>query len=358
MPMSKVEHPIRVLIVDDSQFMRQTLRVWLNRDRHIKVVGTAGDAYEAHTMIRELNPDIITLDVQMPMMDGITFLAKLMKVRPMPVLMVSVLTEEGAKSSIRALELGAVDYIAKPTSANEGGWEVMLTEVARKIKLSAKANMAVSAAKSPTASRPLHFNGGKSRKPWVIAMGASTGGVEALKTILGQLPGNMPPILIVQHMPPVFTASLAERLDQSCLSKVQEARHGQALMPGHVYIATGYYHLKVIKHSQWQYYCQLEESEPINSQRPSIDVLFHSLAQQAEDSAVGVLLTGMGVDGAEGMLAIRNAGGVTVGQDEASSTIYGMVRQARTIGSVASQEPLDRIAETLVRICEEEYHVA
>ncbi len=349
---------IRVLIVDDSQFIRQTFRAWLNRNPAIKVVGTAGDATEATEMIARLHPDVLTLDVNMPMMDGVTFLKKVMARHPMPVVMVSALTEQGADVTVEALAAGAVDYVTKPSGAAEGGWEHTLTDLTKKVKFAAEKGCHSShhATITPTKTKRYRFRAGASIRPWIIGIGASTGGVEALLEVLKPLPGDMPPIVIVQHAPPVFTASFARRLDKVCAMKVVEAQHHQKILPGHVYIAPGFYHLRIKRQEgagMGQYWCELDEEEPVNGFRPSVNTLFDSLAQQAGKDAIGVILTGMGEDGADGLLNMREAGAMTFGQNQASCVVYGMPKAAQERGAVVRQLSLEALPQAIIHTCEE-----
>jgi len=339
---------VKVLIVDDSAVIRQLLSMLLSEDPEIEVVGTAGDPLIARDRIKALNPDVVTLDVEMPNMDGVTFLRKIMTLRPMPVLMVSTLTQAGAETTLEALEIGAVDFVAKPVQDAVNGLAEIGDELRAKVKQAARArigrgNASMSARKS---SRVYSAGGDK-----LVAIGASTGGVEALKTVLMNLPAQCPPIVITQHMPPRFTAAFAERLNRECPMRVSEAKHNEAIEPGHVYIAPGSHHLEVVRVSN-QYRCTLNESAPVSGHRPSVDVLFRSVADVAGRGAVGAILTGMGKDGAEGLLAMRKAGAHTLGQDENSALIYGMPRVAFERGAVMRQVPLSHMADAIMEACE------
>jgi two-component system chemotaxis response regulator CheB len=341
--------PVRVLIVDDSALIRQLLTTLLSSDPEIEVVGTADDPYAARDRIKALNPDVVTLDVEMPHMDGITFLRKIMTLRPMPVIMVSTLTQAGADITLEALEIGAVDFIAKPSTDSAHALPALARELQAKIKAAARTRMSVRAVMTAPAikkvARSVRTNGK------IVAIGASTGGVEALKTVLMQLPADCPPIVITQHMPPRFTAAFAQRLDRECPMAVSEAADGDVLEQGHVYIAPGSHHLQVVK-SGTGYRCALDEGPPMSGHRPSVDVLFRSVARVVGRSAIGVILTGMGKDGADGLLELRKAGGLTIGQDEASSLIYGMPQVAFERGAVMRQCSLNQVADAILDACE------
>jgi two-component system chemotaxis response regulator CheB len=317
--------PVRVMIVDDSALMRQLLSACLAQDPEIEVVGTAADPFEARDLIKALNPDVITLDIEMPKMDGVTFLRKIMTLRPMPVVMISTLTQAGADITLEALEVGAVDFIAKPTRDIGAVMAELSGELQAKVKAAARVRVRARRFAPQTAKPALIAGDLSSRK--IVAIGASTGGVEALKAVLTQLPSDCPPVLITQHMPERFTASFAKRLNGECAMTVSEARHGELVEQGHVYIAPGARHLELAK-SGGRFVCRLTDDPPVSGHRPSVDVLFRSVAQIAGPDTVGVILTGMGKDGAEGMVRLRQAGAVTLGQDEASSLIYGMPRVA------------------------------
>jgi two-component system chemotaxis response regulator CheB len=341
--------PVRVLIVDDSALIRQLLTTLLSADPEIEVVGTADDPYVARDRIKALNPDVVTLDVEMPHMDGITFLRKIMTLRPMPVIMISTLTQAGADVTLEALEIGAVDFVAKPSSDAAKALPALAGELQAKVKAAARTRIATRAAmaaipikKSTRSVRP----NGK-----IIAIGASTGGVEALKVVLMQLPADCPPIVITQHMPPRFTAAFAQRLNRECPMTVSEAADGDIIEPGHAYIAPGSHHLQLVK-SGSGYRCALDDGPPVTGHRPSVDVLFRSVARSVGKSAIGVILTGMGKDGAEGLLELRKAGGQTIGQDEASSLIYGMPHVAFERGGVMRQCSLNNVADAILDACE------
>ncbi|MBI1686901.1 protein-glutamate methylesterase/protein-glutamine glutaminase [Caulobacter hibisci] len=332
---------IRVLVVDDSATMRGLITAALNRDPEIEVVGAAGDPFEARGMIKALNPDVVTLDIEMPNMNGIEFLEKIMRLRPMPVVMVSSLTQAGAEMTLRALELGAVDCVGKPTTAT--GTAEALAEVAEKVRTAARASVRTKADAAPvTARRGNYLPSGD-----VVSIGSSTGGVEALLAILTQFPETCPPTVITQHMPATFTASFAARLDRASGAKVQEATDGALLEPGKVYVAPGgATHLEVVRSAGLR--CRLTAGDPVSGHRPSVDVLFRSVAQAVGEKAVGAILTGMGRDGAQGLLQMRQAGARTVGQDEASCVVYGMPRAAFEIGAVEKQVSLSSIGQSIL----------
>jgi two-component system chemotaxis response regulator CheB len=340
-------HRVRVLIVDDSALMRQILRETLESDAGIEVVGTASDPFVARNLIKLRNPDVITLDVEMPRLDGLSFLEKLMRLRPTPVVMISALTRDGADVTLRALELGAVDFVPKPTIDIEHSWPQLRDEVIAKIKAAAGATLrsqpVVRVEDNVMTKPPRIFKGSDQ----IVAIGASTGGVMALGEVLSAMPADAPGILVVQHMPPKFTQRFAERLDGKLRLTVVEAEDGQAVLRGHVYVAPGDRHLSVIR-SGAKYRCKLSDGPAISGHIPSSDVLFRSVAEAAAGNAIGVLLTGMGRDGAEGLLAMRQAGAFTIGQDEASCLIYGMPRAARELGAVDCELPLGRIAESIL----------
>jgi two-component system chemotaxis response regulator CheB len=334
---------IRVLIVDDSATMRSLISTILSRDPEIEVVGEAGDPLEAREAIKRLNPDVLTLDVEMPNMNGIDFLEKIMRLRPMPVVMVSTLTVRGAEATMEALELGAIDCVAKPSTGGLEGFH----DLPFKVKAAAKAKVRPLRQAEPGAPKlaPLEHT----PNDCIIAIGSSTGGVEALITVLSRFPANCPPTVITQHMPATFTKSFSERLDRLCAPKVAEAYDGAVLESGRIYIAPGGdTHLEISGGSSGLR-CRLSDGPAVNGHRPSVDVLFRSVAKVAGPKAIGAILTGMGRDGAEGLLAMRRAGARTVGQDESSSVVYGMPKAAFEIGAVERQAPLERIAAELLK---------
>ncbi len=332
-----------VLIVDDSATMRAMICRALQRDADITVVGQACDPLEARQAIRELNPDVVTLDVEMPGMNGLDFLERLMRLRPMPVVMISSLTRSGAEATLRALELGAVDCVAKPRLGDTAGFD-RLPEIVRAAKGARLHPLRhTPPPRAATGFVPAHR---------VLAIGASTGGVEALLAILSSFPANCPPTVITQHMPAAFTASFAKRLDRSCAASVTEAWDGAPLSPGQVYLAPGgVAHLGLAGPPNGPWHCRLSDTGAVNGHRPSVDVLFESVALTARARSVGVILTGMGRDGAQGLLALREAGGRTLGQDEATSVIYGMPKAAFELGSVQSQVPLHGAATAMLAAC-------
>lgn len=340
----------RVLVVDDSQLMRNLLTQIIQLSPDMKAVGAAADAQSAREMIKSLNPDVLTLDINMPGMDGIEFLDRLMRLRPMPVVMVSALTETASDITLRALELGAVDFIGKPRTDSESAITAYAEELADKIRTARSAHLLrYPAPIESIAPRPFHsssssaFGSGQNRVGKIIFVGASTGGTEALKVFLMGMPANCPPILVVQHMPVSFTGSFARRLDTLCPPKVIEAQGNERIEPGTVYIAPGHSHLRIRRGSD-AYMTELLQTLPVNRHRPSVDVLFDSAAELVGNQALAVILTGMGKDGAQGMLRMRQAGAKTFGQDEASCVVYGMPREAFAIGAVEEQYSLNEIA--------------
>jgi len=331
---------IRVLVVDDSATMRGLITARLRVDPMIEVVGHASDPHEARYAIKQLNPDVITLDIEMPNMDGIEFLDKIMRLRPTPVIMISTLTQRGADVSLRALEIGAFDCIAKPSNGSSDDFDLLVEKVKaaadsrRRFRRQGAAKRGTDAAFMPDDR--------------VIAIGASTGGVEALISILSQFPSNCPPTVISQHMPATFTKSFASRLNNLCRASVCEATEGAPLGVGQIYLAPGDFHLEVAGSGSFR--CHLSDGPKVNGHRPSVDVMFKSVVRAVGGRAIGVILTGMGRDGAEGLLALHKAGAETLGQDEQSCVVYGMPRIAFEMGAVARQLPLERIGETLVRL--------
>ncbi|MER0238490.1 chemotaxis response regulator protein-glutamate methylesterase [Fulvimarina sp. MAC8] len=333
--------PVKVIIVDDSATMRMLLRNALKQDDGISVVGEAKSAADARQKIKELNPDVVTLDVEMPGMDGLEFLEKIMRLRPMPVIMVSSLTAPGAAAAITALEYGAFDCVGKPNGTNGSTFE----SLPNLIRQASSAGRQISQRTPTTTQGPAPTSPDLQRKaawPDVVAIGASTGGVEALIALLSDYPEDCPPTVIVQHMPETFTSSFASRLDRACKAKVSEAKEGDPLVRGHIYLARGGRHLVVKKTGVAR--CVYRDNDPVQGHRPSVDVLFKSVSEQYGNTASGILLTGMGRDGAEGLLTIREAGGRTVAQDEATSLVYGMPRAAHDIGAVNKGTPLKKIA--------------
>jgi two-component system, chemotaxis family, protein-glutamate methylesterase/glutaminase len=338
--------PIRVLIVDDSALIRQLLTAILGGDKEIEVVGVAPDPIAARDKIKALNPDVLTLDIEMPRMDGLSFLEKLMALRPMPVVVVSTLTQKGADAALRALELGAIDYVAKPLSDIREGVSALGGELITKVKAAAVARISARS-RGQVARKPHVFDHRLSTEGRLVAVGASTGGVEALQELFTALPANIPATLVTQHMPAGFTACFAKRLDERCAMTVTEAANGVRVLPGHVYIAPGNRHLELVR-SGAHYFCHLHDGPPVSGHRPSVDVLFNSFAAVAGKNAIGVILTGMGSDGAAGLLKMRQAGARTMGQDEASCLIYGMPKAAKRFGGVEAEFPLAKLPQEIL----------
>lgn len=341
--------PIRVLIVDDSALIRQILSELLSSEPGIEVVGTAQHPLIARRMIKELDPDVLTLDVEMPEMDGLSFLAKLMALRPMPVVMVSSLTDAGAQSTLQALELGAVDFVCKPAVDLRHGMGALRDELVQKVRAAAAARGRLGL-RPATAQRTIRPAASSGSSEQVIAIGASTGGVEALRELICALPPDGPGVLVTQHMPAKFTMSFAARLDGMAAVTVREAIDGVRLLPGHVQIAPGNRHLELAR-SGADFRCSVTDGPSVSGHRPSVDVLFESVARSAGNKAVGVILTGMGRDGAAGLLAMREAGAFTIGQDEASCLIYGMPKAAHDIGASQVELPLHRIPGEVLDHC-------
>ncbi len=342
------DNRIRTLVVDDSALMRAMIPTMLETSPEIEVVGTASNPFTARDMIKSLAPDVITLDVEMPKMDGISFLEKIMSLRPMPVVMVSSLTQEGADITLRALELGAVDFVAKPQVDLERAMPELAGELVAKVRAAASAPVRVRARRTAgdREDRPVSFRTTEK----IIAIGASTGGVELLGKLLSGFPADAPATVIAQHMPSHFTRQFSARLDGRSAAVVSEAEDGQVLKPGQVVIAPGGRHLSVTR-SGTDYVCRLTDGDPVSGHKPSVDVLFNSVAQACGANAVGVILTGMGRDGARGLLAMREAGAATIGQDEKTSLVYGMPKVAYEIGAVLHQVPQDKILPTISELC-------
>lgn len=334
--------PARVLVVDDSPTMRGLITAVLNSDPEVNVVGQAGDALQARAAIKELNPDVVTLDIEMPNMNGLEFLEKIMRLRPMPVIMVSTMTHRGAEATLAALEIGAFDCVGKPMP----GESRPFGDLADKVKAAARAQRRQAPAPTVAMSAPAaDFRVGRK----IVAIGSSTGGVEALIAVLQKFPQNCPPTVITQHMPPTFTKSFAERLNRLCAPVVQEATDGARLEIGKIYLAPGGdRHLQVVNASAPS--CRLIERDPVNGHRPSVDVLFDSVAELAGRNAVGVILTGMGRDGAAGLLKMRHAGARTIGQNEKTCVVYGMPRVAHELGAVEHQLPLASIGDEILKL--------
>ena len=355
--MSLIKPKIRVIVVDDSALVRSLLAEIINRQSDMECIGTANDPLIAREMIRELNPDVITLDVEMPRMDGIDFLGRLMRLRPMPVLMISTLTERGAEVTLRALELGAIDFVAKPRVGVANGLQELANQIVDKIRVAAVAQVrrlavgphgvAASAAKTAAPRIPMTGLLGRVSTEKIIAIGASTGGTEAIREVLTHLPADCPAIVITQHMPPGFTTSFAARLDSLCQMTVKEAEHGERLLPGHAYIAPGGKHFSITR-SGANYVAVVDDAPPVNRHKPSVEVLFKSVATHAGRNACGIMLTGMGADGAIAMREMRNAGSYNLVQDEASCIVFGMPREAIAHGAADEVLPLGQIAGALL----------
>ncbi len=345
--------PIKVLVIDDSALIRSLLSEIINKQPDMKVVGTAPDPLVAREKIKALNPDVLTLDVEMPKMDGLVFLEKLMRLRPIPVIMVSSLTEKSSSITLHALELGAIDFVTKPKLDIRNGLQEYAEELTDKIRCAAKARLGRTSATK-------QMSGGVDRKNTadavlpaesrtfsttekVILLGASTGGTEALKAFLVDMPPDGPGILITQHMPETFTKTFAKRLDSLCKIAVKEAEHGERVLPGHAYLAPGNRHL-LLKRSGANYVTELSDGPPVSRHRPSVDVLFRSAANCAGKNAIGVIMTGMGDDGAAGMLEMHQAGAYTLAQDEQTCVVFGMPKEAISRGAVDEIVPLQELA--------------
>ncbi len=340
---------IKVLIVDDSSLIRQLMTSILSADAEIEVIGTAKDPYDARDKIKALKPDVITLDVEMPKMDGVTFLRNLMRLHPLPVVMVSTLTDAGANITLEALELGAVDYVSKPKMNFQEGMMAYADEIVSKVKAAAKANIkGGNVAQNP--AKPVTAGSGSLKfktTDMIIAIGASTGGTEALKDILCQLPANTPGIVISQHIPGAFSTAFAERLNQNSAMSVSEAIEGQQVLPGHAYVAPGNHHLQ-IRRDGARFVCHIDSGEPVNRHKPSVEVMFKSVAENVGANSLCILLTGMGDDGSEAMGVMRAAGAPTIAQDEQSSVVWGMPGEAVKRGHADEVISLHHIAERIL----------
>lgn len=340
---------IKILVIDDSALIRGVLREIINRENDMECVGAAPDPLVARELIKALNPDVLTLDVEMPKMDGLDFLERLMRLRPMPVLMISTLTEGGSNITFRALELGAVDFVAKPKLDIARGMEEYAIEITDKIRAVAQAQVRkkiidplIQQKFSADAILP-SFKRKYSSTEKLIVIGASTGGTEAIKEILNKLPADAPGVLVAQHMPEHFTKSFADRLNSLCRISVKEAEHNERILPGFAYIAPGNSHL-LINRSGARYMVALNQGPLVNRHRPSVDVLFRSAANVAGANALGIILTGMGKDGVQGMLEMKQAGSHTIAQDEASCVVFGMPKEAIAAGGAREVLPLQNIA--------------
>ena len=348
---------VKVLIVDDSALVRQVLTSVLESNKNIEVVGAAKDPFDARDKIKEFLPDVLTLDIEMPKMDGVTFLKNLMRLRPMPVIMISSLTENGAEITLEALECGAVDFVSKPKIDVQAGLNDYADEIIEKVLSAAKSKVRERVAparkvrKKLSADAILDKSTAKGRfktTDRIIALGASTGGTEAIREVLENMPADAPSIVISQHIPIAFSAPFAIRMNSASQMTVCEAHDGQQILPGHVYIAPGDRHL-IIECSGGQYICRLNDGPPVNRHKPSVDVMFRSVAQNVGSNALGVILTGMGADGAEGLKEILDQGGVTLVQDEHTSVVWGMPGTAAKIGAAQKEVPLEKIANELIK---------
>ena len=339
---------ISVLVIDDSALVRELLSKIIPVDGDIDVVDTAPDPYIAREKIKKHNPDVLTLDVEMPRMDGITFLRNLMRLRPMPVIMISALTEKGAAKTLEAMELGAVGYITKPSSDLGGQLELYGKEIREKIREAAGSNFRRAFAARGEASSQEPPKGSINARGRIIGIGASAGGTEAIQAVLSRMPSDSPGVVVCQHMPVLFTSMFAARLDQSTGLNVNLAKDREEILQGHVYIAPGDRHLQVVRQGE-RFYCRLNDSPEVNHHKPSVDTLFLSLAEHAKDRAIGVILTGMGRDGAEGLQEMHRRGAVTLAQDEATSLVWGMPGAAVKLNAVDVVVPLEGIPEVLVK---------
>jgi two-component system, chemotaxis family, protein-glutamate methylesterase/glutaminase len=346
----------KVVVVDDSALVRSILTEIINRQSDMECIGAAADPLVAREMIRNLNPDVITLDVEMPKMDGLDFLQRLMRLRPMPVVMVSTLTERGAEVTLKALELGAIDFVAKPKIGVADGIRQLADDITDKIRIASKAHIRRAPAPAPAATggataapaKPVTMASlGRMSTEKIIFIGASTGGTEATKDVLINLPADCPAVVITQHMPPGFTKSYAARLDGLCRIRVKEAQDGERILPGHGYIAPGGFHLSV-ERSGANYIARVQDGEPVNRHKPSVEVLFHSAARVVGPNALGVMLTGMGADGAKAMKVMKDAGSYNFVQDEATCVVFGMPREAIAAGAADEVLPLQQIAQRLI----------
>jgi len=358
---------IKVLIVDDSALVRQVMTEILSANSSIEVVGTAQDPFDAREKIKKLKPDVLTLDVEMPKMDGITFLSNLMRLHPIPVVMVSTLTQKGADITFEALELGAIDFVSKPTIGVADGLSDYAAEICEKVITASTVNVskisdrrarqatnseAIKANPKLSADAVLEKRSAPKTKlkttDRIIALGASTGGTEAIKEVLMAMPVNSPGIVISQHIPEAFSKPFAERMDKNSAMTVYEAVDGQQILPGHVYIAPGNRHL-IVERSGARYICRLNDGSPVNRHKPSVDVMFRSVAQNVGPNAIGVILTGMGADGADGLKEMLENGASTLVQDEKSSVVWGMPGEAFKRGATKDQYPLEKIAKELLK---------
>ena len=349
---------IKVLVVDDSALIRKLLTEMLSQDKDIEVVGTASDPLIARNKIKKLNPDVLTLDIEMPRMDGIAFLSNLMRLRPMPVVMISTLTEKGAPITLEALELGAVDYVAKPQDGK--ALSKYAEEIVSKVKTAAMANVKNRTSRQvpptpkveknapPVPTQSQIISTSNIRSNFVVAIGASTGGTEAIREVLLDVPKECPPIVVVQHIPGAFSLSFAERLNRQCEPNVIQVTNGEVIQPGNVYLAPGDDHMYLLRHGS-NVSCHLNKKPPVNRHRPSVEVLFDSVAEVIGKNCLAIMLTGMGADGCEGMLKIKQKGGDTIAQDEASSVVWGMPGAVVEMGAANKVLPLHKIAEYIMK---------
>ncbi|MEE9493877.1 MAG: chemotaxis response regulator protein-glutamate methylesterase [Gammaproteobacteria bacterium] len=350
---------ITVLIVDDSALVRKMLTRMLESDPHISVIGTAIDPLMARDKIKQLNPDVLTLDVEMPRMDGVSFLKNLMRLRPMPVVMVSSLTVKGADVTLQALEYGAVDFVSKPAADLAASFDGYAEELITKVKIAACAKVSrlvVDDADAGIKKQSIIPSGNFKTTDMVIVIGSSTGGTEAVREILEVLPANSPGIVITQHIPEAFSKPFADRLNKSCAMTVSEAKDGDLIMSGHAYIAPGSHHLMIVRDGA-QYRCRLTQSDPVNRHRPSVDVLFQSAVKNVGRNAIGLILTGMGADGAQGMLNMREAGAYTIAQDEQSSVVWGMPGAAVKLDAAIDILPLNEVASRVIAVAEGKHKI-
>lgn len=352
---------ITVLIIDDSALVRQVLTTIINSSKTLEVVGVARDPIDAREKIKQLNPDVLTLDVEMPKMDGVTFLRNLMRLRPMPVVMISTLTEAGADITLEALEVGAIDFIAKPKIDVQGALQEYTDEIIEKIEIAGKAKVREykgakdisRVSKKLDAGAVIKKQEGKllfKTTDKIVALGASTGGTEAIKEVLEALPANAPGIVISQHIPIAFSKAFTDRVNKTCQIVVCEPTDGQKIVPGYAYIAPGDKHL-LVERSGAEYICRLNDGPPVSRHKPSVDVMFRSVAQNVGPNAMGVMLTGMGADGAEGMLEMKQQGAFNISQDEDSCVVWGMPGAAVKIGAVDKEFTLSKISGEIVKYC-------
>lgn len=338
---------VKVVVVDDSALIRAMLSEIINSDPRLEVVAVACDPFEARDMIKKYNPDVLTLDIEMPKMNGLAFLKNLMRLRPLPVVMISTLTQAGAPSTLEALEFGAVDFLGKPVDASDTALELYRSQITEKVYWASKANVRNRDAGVDESPKLLTCLKKPLKAGFICAIGASTGGTEAIKAIIQTLPADAPPIVAAQHIPAMFSTSFAKRLDSASAMKVYEASHNQPVERGCLYLAPGSCHLRIIR-SNNHYICQLDQGDPVNRHRPSVEVLFDSVRAAAGSRALGVLLTGMGADGSEALLRMRQAGCETVAQDEASSVVWGMPGVAVKLNAAAKVLGIDKISRFIL----------